>query len=86
MIEPGRYVKIPVRIYDAQQVEEGLEIIDSLIVKLRIFPFCIESYHATTPEHLALTPENMVSTRVMMKSGDEFIVDLTVDEFEKLLV
>jgi hypothetical protein len=85
MSEPKRYIIVPGRIYDKEQDDLGLDKVDTVRISIRMNPFCIESYHEAIPSYLAVNENNFVCTKVQMRSGDSYMIYLTISAFEVIL-
>jgi hypothetical protein len=85
MSEPKRYIIVPGRIYDKEQDDLGLDKVDTVKINIRINPFSIESYHEQVPDYLPVNENNFVCTKVQMRSGDSYVVYLTIGTFEVIL-
>ena len=82
-----RYIKLPIKIYDLQQEDFGKDIndCDFEIHDLRVNHLEIASYHACYPRKQGFGGGNPECTIIMLKSGQDYQVYLTIDEFEKIL-
>ena len=80
-----RFLPIRIRTHDLNQIEQGLSVIDSITITAKINPMAIESYREAIPTHLEVHPTNVICTLVVMKSGDEFLVEMQMENFECLL-
>jgi hypothetical protein len=81
-------MKIPIRVYNKEQEDQGLkqEDCEELNCNAWINPFKIESYRESVPRELDLLPENLTETIISMDSGDTYRIYMTVIEFENLLI
>jgi len=83
-----RYIKLPIKIYDAAQENltgKDAHDCDTIELAMRINPFKIEDYWPCIPGESAFDEDNLTCTRLVMESGERHLVYMPVDEFEKLL-
>jgi hypothetical protein len=75
-----RYIKIPIRVYDAKQREltDNEEEIDS---SMMINPFKIESYRRSLPDKR----DESETVAIVTDSGDSTTVYMSLEKFENLL-
>ena len=81
----NRFLSIPIKILDAEQIEQGLKVIDSLKIIAKINPMSIESYEQAIPEHLAIHPTILTCTNITMKAGHTYLAQMRMEDFECLL-
>ena len=81
-----RFICATVLIYDGAAAkykdEKDCETIPTIV---KINPFKIESYQQSIPLNLDFSEESKTCTNVTMESGEEHLLRLPIDEFEKLL-
>lgn len=84
-----RFIKIPVVLYDHQEVEiTGNDFPNCVYLNSfkKINPLKIIAYEPAIPKGKDVSEENLIWTNVYMENGDEFYCTLTVREFEILLI
>jgi len=82
------FVELPTIAYDPKNQElfnKRPDECDLIEVIRKVMITCIESYHEGIPVS-DFREDNKIWTDVFMKSGDSFIVNMPLAEFEKLLM
>jgi hypothetical protein len=88
----SRYIEFPVIIIygcerDEELGEDDIPMAETMFVNAyaRINPLQIESYTPDTDGGIPDTEESLVCTRVFMKSGENHLVNMPINEFETYL-
>ncbi len=85
----NRFLQVPIVILNRQQRDAGLDESDceQYTATLRLLPLQVESYRQCIVDDsgVEFSNKNATHTMITMKSGDEHIIEIAIEEFERLL-
>lgn len=76
-----RFVKLPCMLVNKQHEDMGIDNLEEVPTFIRINPFEISRYHPTSPNGEG----ELTETKVFFKDGEHVILEMTCDDFEKML-
>lgn len=86
-IEPNSFIEVPGMMYDSAEQEltgKHPDTCNLMEVEMRIDRTQIEGYYETCPTS-EFSEERKIWTKVVMRSGSEFLLNMPFVDFEKLL-